>query len=207
LFKNKKQESVPLRKILLCLFALLLAASSCFAAEISQPTDEKKVVNTKPTIAILYVNNAKTTYDKELTTKIMTNLDTQLKNYTIIAGDQYIERLNKVGISDITTSERTDIVDAFKGEAIDYVLFVELQPFVRKERITVFTYGIDMTAVMPIKIIDLKNNKYLYNGKLTEFATDSCVFGLVGNKSVSLLALDKILGKMNVIIKDRLPNS
>jgi len=194
-----------MKKILLCLFALLFIANICFAAETNLTSDEPKAENKKTTVALLYVNNAKATYDDELSSKMMANFNSLLKNYTVIPGGRYIELLNKTGIADITTAERTDIVEVFKGENIDYVLFAELQPFVRKERITFFTYGIDITAIVPIKIIDLKGNKYLYNGKFTEFASDSSMIGGIGNKSVSITALDKVIEKMNAVIKVRLP--
>ncbi len=160
----------------------------------------------QPNVALLYINNAKTTYDDEINKTIMDNFDSLLKkNYNIIPGTRYIELLNKSGIVDIATAERSDIIDVFKGENVDYVLFCELQPFIRKERQTFFTYGIDMTAIIPLKIIDLSKNKYLYNGKFTEFASDSTMLGGIGNKSVSLKALNKALEKMNSVIKVRLP--
>lgn len=194
-----------MKKILLCLFALFLATNICFAAEKAATTDAPNVDNKKATVALLYINNAKTTYDNELNKKMMDNFDSVLKNYNVVPGARYIDLLGKAGITDITTAERSDIMEVFKGENVDYVVFVELEPFVRKEKFTVFTQGIDMTAIVPVKIIDLKNNKYLYNGKFTEFATDSTIIGFVGNKSVSLTVLDKVIEKMNDVIKLRLP--
>lgn len=194
-----------MKKMLLCLLTLLLIANTCFAAEIIQAAEDQNSGNKKVNVALLYVNTAKTTYDDELNKKMTSNFNSLLKNYNVIPGERYIELLNKSGISDITTAERSDIVQVFKGENIDYVLFAELQPFVRKERISFFSYGIDMTAIVPIKIIDLKNNKYLYNGKFTEFASDSTMLGGIGNKSVSLTALDKVIEKINAVIKVRLP--
>lgn len=159
----------------------------------------------KAVVALIFVNNAKTTYDNELTQKLMENFTLQLKEkYTIVLGTSYMERLQKRGIIDIATAERADIVDVFKGENVDYVLYCELQPFVRKEKFTVFTQGIDMTAVMPLKIISVKDNKYLYNGKFVEFATDSTWVGTIGNKSVSLKALDKTIEKVNTVISSSL---
>ena len=94
----------------------------------------------------------------------------------------YIEKLNKVGIVDITTAERADIVDAFEGEDVDYVVFIEVQPFIARDKVTFFTVGKDITTTVPLKIIDLVNGKYLYNGKFTEKASDSTMIGGIGNK-------------------------
>jgi hypothetical protein len=183
--------------LLVCVALLFSTLTMAFAAE------EPGATKTK--VALLYVNTAKATYDAEIDTKFNDNFKTILSNYDVVPGTKYIELLNKNGIADITTAERTDIVSAFKDENIDYVVYCEVQPFVRKERFTFFTYGLDMTAVVPIKIIDIKNNKYLYNGKFTEKMSDSSMIGGIGNKSVSLSALDKVIFKMNAVIQTRLP--
>ena len=51
---------------------------------------------------------------------------------------------------------------------------------------TFFTVGKDITTTVPLKIIDLVNGKYLYNGKFTEKASDSTMIGGIGNKSVAM---------------------
>lgn len=160
----------------------------------------------KKKIALLFVNNAKSTFDAELNTMVTDNFDAILKpKYEVLPGAKYVELLNKVGIADITTAERADIMSVVKGEDVDYIFFAELQPFVRKEKITYFTYGLDMTAIVPVKIIDVKQNVYIYNGKFTELAKDSSAFGGIGNKSVALKALRATLDKMNSVVAARLP--
>ncbi|HWQ61885.1 MAG TPA: hypothetical protein VN521_06210 [Negativicutes bacterium] len=194
------------KTLLLAVAFLFIMQGAALAIDVdkllSTPADDGK----KPRVALLYVNNAKTTYDEDLNKKMLDNFKSLLgDNRIIVSGEPYLERLNKAGMSDITTAEREDITGAFKGDDVDYVLYAELQPFVRKQRITFFTIGIDMTAIVPVKIIDLKNNKYLYNGKFTEFASDSTMIGNVGNKSVSMKALDKTIEKMNAVVSVRLP--
>ncbi|MCE5284534.1 MAG: hypothetical protein LLG02_01610 [Pelosinus sp.] len=189
---------------LLVLMGIVFSQTVVFANETGAPVNQ--ISSKQAIVALLFVNNAKTTYDNELTEKIMGNFAAQMKDkYQVVAGEPYLERLKKQGIVDIATAERVDIIDAFKGENVDYVIYCELQPFVRKEKFTVFTQGIDMTATIPLKIISLKENKYLYNGKFVEFATDSTWVGMVGNKSVSLKALDKTFEKMNAVIAASLP--
>ena len=58
---------------------------------------------------------------------------------------------------------------------------------------------------MPIKIIDVKQNVYIYNGKFTEIAKDSSAVGGIGNKSVALKALRHTLEKMNAVVAERMP--
>ena len=125
--------------------------------------------------------------------------------YIYINGEPYIENLNKVGIVDITTAERADIVDAFEGEDVDYVVFIEVQPFIARDKVTFFTVGKDITTTVPLKIIDLVNGKYLYNGKFTEKASDSTMIGGIGNKSVAMKALNKINEQITSVLTVRLP--
>ena len=177
-------------------------------AAVNPDTNLTNPVNATPKkkIALMFINNAKTTYDDELKSMVMENFDATLKpKYEVLSGTKYVELLNKVGIADITTAERADIMAVVKGEDVDYIFYAELQPFVRKEKVTYFTYGIEMTAIVPIKIIDVKQNVYLYNGKFTELAKDSSAIGGVGNKSVALKALRSTLDKMNDVVTERMP--
>ena len=177
-------------------------------AAVNPDTNLTNPVNATPKkkIALMFINNAKTTYDDELKSMVMENFDATLKpKYEVLSGTKYVELLNKVGIADISTAERADIMAVVKGEDVDYIFYAELQPFVRKEKVTYFTYGIEMTAIVPIKIIDVKQNVYLYNGKFTELAKDSSAFGGIGNKSVAFKALRSTLDKMNSVVAARLP--
>ena len=189
-----KKSSLLLTAItLVCLALFSLTAS---AAEL-------------PRVAVLYVNNAKTTYDNEVDQKVLSDLALALPatKYTQVDGAPYLAKLQKMGMTDLSTAERSDIVDVFKGADVDYCLYVEVQPFVARDKVTVFTIGKDITAVVPFKIIDLANNKYLYNGKFTEKGSDSTVIGLIGNKSVALKVLGKIDKQMAAVIGTQLPTT
>ena len=190
--------------VLLCwsLLCGVVFAAVTFDTSIIDPS----TVTPKKKIALIFVNNAKSTYDAELNAMISDNFDQLLKpKYEVISGSKYVELLNKAGIVDITTAERVDIMAIVKGEDVDYIFYAELQPFLRKEKITFFTYGLEMTAIVPIKIIDLKENRYIYNGKFTELAKDSSAIGGIGNKSVALKALRSTLDKMNDVVAARMP--
>lgn len=152
--------------------------------------------------AVLYVNNANTTYDADIDRAVLENVQAALKTSACeyIDGTEFLGQLN----DDITQAERADIADAFKGSGIDYAVLVQVEPFVRKEKVTVFTLGKEMTAVVPFKIFDVKSGKYLYNGKFTELAKDSSVIGDVGNKSVALKALETVNAKISGVIASRL---
>jgi len=188
-------------------FCWSLLCSVAFAA-VTFDTNivDPSTVAVKKKITILFVNNSKTTYENELNAMVMENFDATLKfKYDVIPGAKYIELLNKAGIADITTAERADILSVVRGEDIDYLFYAELQPFLRKEKVTFFTIGKEMTAVMPVKIIDVKQNSYIYNGKFTELAKDSTGIGNIGDKSVALKALRVVLDKMNEVVSARMP--
>lgn len=155
---------------------------------------------------VLYVNNANTTYDADIDRAVLENVQAALKTFACeyIDGTEFLGQLNENGIADITQAERDDIADVFKGSGVDYVVLVQVEPFVRKEKVTVFTLGKEMTAVVPFKIFDVKSGKYLYNGKFTELAKDSSVIGDVGNKSVALKALETVNGKISEVIASRM---
>ena len=170
-------------------------------------------VDSRAKVALIFVNNAKTTYDDELNQIAMESLTKALNpKYEVVPGTKYVDLLQKSGIVDITTAERSDINEVFRGEDFAYIVYAELQPFVRKQTMTTFTTGMDMTAILPLKIIDPNTGKYLYTGKMTEFARDSTIItllgypiGFIGNKSVAIMALRVALEKAAVVIGTRLP--
>ncbi len=188
-----------MKKIILLVSLLIMAMTTCVYA--AAPSTGK------PNVAVMYINNAKTKFDGEVDQSVLSNLAKCIpaEKYEYIDGKIYIEKLNKMGIVDISTAERSDIVDCMEGENIDYIVFLEVQPFVRKEKMHFFNYGIEMTTQVPFKIIDPINNKYLYNGKFVEKGEKSTALGGLGNKGVVLKALEKVNEQIAVVLETRLP--
>ena len=116
-----------------------------------------------------------------------------------------MKQLAEMGIEDLTTAERADILDAYEGSDIDYVIFLQIEPMWRKDKVTTFTKGKEMTAVAPFKMLDIKNRKALYNGRITRVGETSTMFFKLGNKSVAMEAIELINEKVNYEIKKRLP--
>ena len=75
----------------------------------------------KPRVAVMYINNAKTTYNNEIDQKVLSNLVQAInpQKYVYVEGTPYLEKLKKMGIVDLTTAERADVVEVFEGEDID----------------------------------------------------------------------------------------
>ena len=60
---------------------IILLPTAC--AKVTETTEDQKNVTKKITIALLYVNNAKTIYDEELTSKINTWLDGEVISFRL----------------------------------------------------------------------------------------------------------------------------
>lgn len=186
-------KRLSMTRILLLTFLLVLTAvSAAMAAEM-------------PRVAIVYVNNAKTTYDDALDDCILKNLNESLsKNFAVSRSDAVLKKLADSGMTDLAMAERRDIMDAVAGEGFDYIICLSLEPFQRKEKFSFFTQGIEIIATAPFKVIDVKGDRYLYNGKFVEQHYDSTWIGTVGNKSVALEAMQKINKDINKVIKEKM---
>ena len=61
-----------------------------------------------------------------------------------------------------------------------------------------------MTATVPFKLINVKADRYLYNGKFVEQQSDSTPIGSVGNKSVALKALKKVNKQITKVVTEKM---
>ena len=186
-------RKLSLTRILLMVFALVCAACSvAMAAPL-------------PRVAVIYMNNAKTTYDAELDDCMLNNLNDALsKHFEVAKSDAALQKLADAGMTDLSMAERRDIIDALSGEGFDYIICLSVEPFVRKEKFSVFTQGIEMTATVPFKLIDVNGDRYLYNGKFVEKQSDSTWIGSVGNKSVAIESLQKVNKGINKVISEKM---
>ena len=160
-----------------------------------------------PKVAVMYVNNSQADYYKAIDKEIMKNFKVILNPYIyqFIDGTPYMKQLAEMGIEDLTTAERADILDAYEGSDIDYVIFLQIEPMLRKDKVSTFSKGKEMTATAPFKMLDIKNRKALYNGRITRVGETSTMFFKLGNKSVAMEAIEMINEKVNYEIKKRLP--
>ena len=194
-----------IRKLVIsCLTAVLFATSPAPAsAEADLQPDEQPAA--KPVVVTIYINNAKTTYDNEITAKLTERFNAKLTMYDIRKGDRYMEKLDKLGVTDLSVAERADILKAFEGEGVDYMVYAEVQPPILNEWIAYFNAGYKVTVVVPVKILNVRAGKYIYSGKFTEHADNSAVIGGVGTKGAVLGALELILAKTDEVLVNRMP--
>lgn len=160
-----------------------------------------------PKVAVMYVNNSQTDYYKSIDKEIYKNFKVVLNPYVyqFVDGTPYMEALAEIGIEDLTTAERADILDIYENTDVDYVLFLQIEPMLRKDKVSTFSKGKEMTAVAPFKMLDIKNRKALYNGRITRVGDKSTMFFKLGNKSAAMEAIEMINEKINYEIKKRLP--
>lgn len=172
-----------MRKIILALalFIFTFTFSICSAESIDQNT-----ASPKPSLVFIYDNNmGKTGPNKSYDTKIKTELETKFNqtfasSYTVIFGDEYLKKMKDAGMADLSVAERADIIPFFKDDNISYVVIFEALPMnnVTSSVSTASYNGIPITipytnstSFVHLKVIDIKLDKYLYNGKFSYNST------------------------------------
>ena len=162
---------------------------------------------TLPRVAVLYCNNAQTTYDKRIDHFVELNLKEAISSeyYQYIEGTPYMYALQKSGIDDVASAERADLIDILGDFDLDYLVYMEIEPVATKAKATVFSKGKSAVVTAPLKIIDMRNNRTLYNGKITEVGKTTVMMGKIGNKSVTLEGVKKVNEQVKQIIAERLP--
>lgn len=63
------------------------------------------------------------------------------------------------------------------------------------------------TASIPFRVIDVKNNRYLYTKTYTEAAQSTTPIGSVGSKSVTLEIMTRVGKEIQATLEKRLPKS
>ena len=94
-------------------------------------------------------------------------------HFTVMESAPYSERLAQAG-TDVASVERADLLDLYKDVACDYILLVELLNtrggnFANDSLLGYFSLGYQGTA--HVKLVDIKNNRYLYNATIAESTT------------------------------------
>ena len=131
-----------------------------FCSSITAYAAENSISEIKPTIAILfpdYGENAKLPIQKFNRPKILGDIIAKFSpKYNIFLDDKKVEAMRATGMQDLTAAERGDIISFYKNDNVDFIIIIDMAPT------QVVTY---MTTSLQLKVIDLKNNNYFYNGK------------------------------------------
>lgn len=154
-----------MKKIILIVLSLLVFHITASANTIQEIR--------KTTVFPIYINNAKTTFDKDLEQKLVQNIEPVLsKKYTIVKDDNYQEDFKKIGIDDVTKAERFDIVEVFKDKT-DFVVILEIEPIINESSSSLLSKSVTSKGSLQLKIVDIINKKYLVNERISYKDKDS----------------------------------
>ncbi|CVK20757.1 hypothetical protein [Sporomusa sphaeroides] len=157
-----------LKLIFMCFLTIFVFTSVAFAnTEAKSDTiDQENNSLLKPTIAVLYADNtanSKAPGKAKAKKFIMgSTIERFSSHYNIFLNDEHIETMNANGIQDLSTAERGDIIASFNDNPPDFIVIIDILPH---QSYSFLLYS-ETTASLQLKIIDVSNNKYLYNGKL-----------------------------------------
>ena len=184
-------------------------AAEARAREQAEAAQGYRTVSRRPVVAIVYENNAKTKYDHTIDKKLFEYLDAAMpvSTYDLVDGKPYRERLAEIGIEDIADAERADIIDALADSDVDYFLYLGVGPVSVKDKGSLLAAGKRANSTIPFRIIDIRNNKYIYTKTYTEAAQTTSAIGSVGSKSVTLEIMTRVGKQIQAAIEERLPKS
>ena len=187
----------------------LKEAEAARAREKAEAEQGYRTVTRRPVVAIVYENNAKTKYDNTIDKKLFEYLDAALpvKTYELVDGKLYKARLAETGIEDIADAERADIIDVLADSDVDYFLYLGVGPVSVKDKGSLLAAGKRANSTIPFRIIDIRNNKYIYTKTYTEAAQTTSAIGSVGSKSVTLEIMTRVGKQIQAAIEPRLPKT
>lgn len=191
------------KRSVMFLLLLCIMISVAVPAYAEQPEETVK----KPVVVLFYKNSSNTTFNADTDAKMQEYLQKAFANYQIVEGTNYADKLKKNGISNIITAERADIIDVFKDEAVNYVISMEIKPFVRKEKRTFFSRSVDLTATVPVKIINITTKKYVINEEFIEMINYNPPIGTISNRTPSLRSLDAIITSLDKAVQEEIPQA
>lgn len=154
-----------MKKILFIVFSLLVFHITASANSIHE--------SGKTTVFPIYINNAKTAFDKDLEQKLVKSIEPVLsKNYAIVKNDNYKEDFKKIGIEDLSKAERVDILEVFKDKT-DFVVILEIEPVINESSSSLLSKSVTSKGSLQLKIVDIINKKYLVNERISYKDKDS----------------------------------
>ncbi len=145
-----------MKRILLLLLMIILSLGTVQAHASETSQNEKKI------LPVLIVNNSYSSTNESMA-KMKTELPAILMDQiTKSLGEKYnIKQLdNDYNIHDVASTEKSDLLDAFKETNYPMVMLVEILP------VDPGASNFHKQVMLHFKIFNVKDNKYLYNGKL-----------------------------------------
>jgi hypothetical protein len=163
-----KKTRLVIAIILVCLFATQIFVYAAPDSSTSTTQNEKKKV------ALIVVNNENATGVKQSKIEelwinpICNNLS---ERYNVSGDQKYYEKFKSAGYFTIIDAEKSDIIDVLQNDNLDYVILVEFLLADKGDSYADDTYHIQM------RILDIKANKNIYNGKFVRYKNLSNLAG------------------------------
>ncbi|MBP2650528.1 MAG: hypothetical protein H6Q74_1353 [Firmicutes bacterium] len=193
-----------MRFVLLLLLLIVIAA---FLPQFGFAQERQKA-----SIAIVYNNNSNSAFNSAIDEHVMNFFHKKVDGiYNLVSGDNYKKNLFNNG----TFPSPSVIVDAVQNDNIDYIIYLQLQPFQRKEKVAIFRYGKDMTVTAILNIYNGNTGKCLFSktfsanaadDKSQVFLEDSITSWItIRSKNLGLESVDKVLYQAGEYISVNLP--
>ena len=145
-----------LKRILLLILMIVLSLGTVQAHASEMSPNEKQI------LPVLIVNNSYSDTQKSRARMKAESPNILMHQIIESLGKKYnIKQLNNdYNIHDVASTEKSDLLDAFKETNYPMVMLVEILP------VGPGGASLDTLVVVHFKIFNIKDNKYLYNGKL-----------------------------------------
>jgi hypothetical protein len=200
-----RRRRLKMKKIIFIVFYLLIFYNVALADSIQETK--------KTTVFPIYINNAKTAFDKDLEIKLVENLNATLsKDYSLVKNDSYKEDFKKIGIDDLIKAERVDIIEVFKDKT-DFVLITEIEPIINEKTDGFLTQSVTSRGSIRLKILDVNNNKYLlnesisYKDKESQLSVGYLSLFDIGKKAITMKNFEKLFKQAGDKIVKTIPKS
>lgn len=162
-----------------------------------------KSLRQKSSVLLVFNNIAGTRYDEKLTQIALEKLQKKIEGiYLEIDAEPYSENFKEKSFEKASFAELTAQVD---GCGADYFVYTELQPITKETHFNFIYFDKNVETGLVLRIVDLKNDKELYNKKYVMKAEDSTDYFFIGSGSVAQKALDAILFRAGEAISVKLP--
>ena len=162
-----------------------------------------KSLRQKSSVLLVFNNIAGTRYDEKLTQIALEKLQKKIEGiYLEIDAEAYGENFKEKSFEKASFAELTAQVD---GCGADYFVYTELQPITKETHFNFIYFDKNVETGLVLRIVDLKNDKELYNKKYLIKAEDSTDYFFIGSGSVAQKALDAILFRAGEAISVKLP--
>lgn len=147
-----------MKKLIMFVLIMIVALSSaCYANE------------TKKQVSVVYFNDSN--LNKNDVNKIIYGpiVDILSSKFNVLEDSTHKEKLVSQGLNDVATIDKGDLLNAFKDDVVtSYIVLIQIDPCLGPKNIA-----------GNLKIIDLKQQSYLFNGRILRDTTWGSPFSVL----------------------------